>query len=263
MDRFLVVLSTACFFVGVLRTVLTLRDRLWHQRPFNFFAVAGGFIFQTIFLSVRGHAIGRCPITNLFEVFVFLGWSVALIYLVVGPAYRLSLMGAFTAPLIFLIQFVALLLPIDQSTRVKMAVNPWLETHASISIVALGAFALACVTSLMYLVQERQLKTHHLHSIFYHLPPLPDLFGAITRLLWIGFILYSVGLTSGFFTGQPLPHMKMMWSIGVWILYAAILLARHGRQLAPKRIAVLCVIAFSAAVSILWGITFVSQKYPV
>ena len=172
-------------------------------------------------------------------------------------------MGAFTAPLIFLIQFFALLAPIDQPHRVKLAVNPWLEMHASISIVAYGAFALACVAGLMYLVQERQLKTHQLHSIFYHLPPLSDLFAAITRLLWVGFVLYTIGLVSGFFTGQPLPHLKVVWAIAVWILYAAILQARHLRRLAPKRVAALCVLAFSIAISLLWGITFVSQKYPV
>jgi ABC-type transport system involved in cytochrome c biogenesis permease subunit len=60
-------------------------------------------------LWIRGEAIGRCPITNLFEVFVFLAWSIVLTYMVVGPAYRLSLMGAFTAPLVFVIQGFALL----------------------------------------------------------------------------------------------------------------------------------------------------------
>ena len=34
------------------------------------------------------------------------------------------------------------------------------------SMIAYGAFALACVAGVMYLVQERQLKTHQLHSIF-------------------------------------------------------------------------------------------------
>ena len=263
MDRFFVVLSTCCYLAAVARTVVTLRGGVWHPGRFSFFAVATGFVFQTIFLYLRGHALGRCPITNLFEVFIFLGWSVALTYLLVGPAYRLSLMGAFTAPLIFLIQFFALIAPFDRPHRAKMTVNPWLETHASLSIVALGVFALACVAGLMYLVQERQLKTHQMHSIFCHLPPLTDLFAAITRLLWMGFILYTIGLVSGFFTGQPLPHLKVIWAIGVWILYAAILQARHWRRVAPKRVAVLCVLAFSAAVSVLWGITFVSQKYPV
>ena len=126
--------------------------------------------------------------TNLFEVFIFLAWSVALIYLLIGPTYRLSLMGAFTAPLVFASQTFALLAPIDVPHRgVDSPSNPWLEFHASISMMAYGAFALACVAGLMYLVQERQLKTHQLHSIFYHLPPLTDLFAAITRLLWLGF----------------------------------------------------------------------------
>jgi HemX protein len=263
MDRFFVVLSTGCYLAAVVRTISTLRAGILHRGHFNLLAVAAGFVFQTIFLFIRGHALGRCPITNLFEVFIFLGWSVALIYLVIGPAYRLSLMGGFTAPLIFFIQFFALLAPIDQPHRVRLQVNPWLEMHASISIVALGAFALACVAGFMYLVQERQLKTHRLHSIFYHLPPLTDLFAAITRLLWMGFILYTIGLVSGFFTGQPLPQIKTIWAICVWILYAGILQARHLRRLAPKRVAALCVLAFSIAVSVLWGITFVAQKYSI
>ncbi len=134
MDRFVVVLSTCCYLIAVGRTALMLRERVFHPGRFNFFAVFAGFIFQTIFLSFRGHALGRCPITNLFEVFIFLAWSVALIYMVVGPTYRLSLMGAFTAPLILVIQLFALLAPIDQPHMAKMAVNPWLEFHASISL---------------------------------------------------------------------------------------------------------------------------------
>jgi len=51
------------------------------------------FRLQTAFLSVRGHALGSCPITNLFEVLVFLAWSIALIYLLIGTTYRLSLMA--------------------------------------------------------------------------------------------------------------------------------------------------------------------------
>jgi len=91
---------------------------------FNFFAVGLGFIFQTAFLSVRGHELGRCPLTNLFEVFIFLAWSVAAIYMLVGPAYRLSLMGAFTAPLVVLLQGFALIAPIDIRHPAKLPTNP-------------------------------------------------------------------------------------------------------------------------------------------
>src|SRR5438876_7154923 len=236
-----------------------MRGGIFRPMRFNFFAVGLGFIFQTAFLSIRGHALGRCPITNLFEVFIFLAWSIALIYMLIGPAYRLSLMGAFTAPLVFLIQTFALLAPIDVRHAVKLPANPWLEFHASMSLVAYGAFALACVAGVMYLVQERQLKTHQLRSIFYHLPPLTDLFTAITRLLWLGFILYTVGIASGFFTGQSLPYVQVVAAIAVWLLYAAILQGQHLRRLAPKRVAALCIIGFSAALTLLWGITFTAQ----
>ncbi len=260
MDRELLIFSTLCFFCALVRTAISVQARNYQPGGFNFFAIALGFIFQTAFLSMRGNAIGRCPITNLFEVFIFLAWSVSLIYLIVGPAYRLSLMGAFTAPLVFVLQTFALLAPIDRSHRVAIQPSPWLEMHASISLVAYGAFALACIAGVMYLVQERQLKRRRINSMFYHFPPLTDLFSVITRLLWLGFVLLSIGLVAGFFTGQPLPYVKIAWSLGVWIFYAAILTARHLGRTAPRSIATLCVLAFSAALTLLWGITFLSQS---
>ena len=242
-----------------MRTIVELRGKIFRPVRFNFFAIGLGFVFQTAFLSIRGHALGRCPLTNLFEVLVFLAWSVALIYLLVGPVYRLSLMGAFTAPLVVLLQGIALLAPIDKPHAMKMPVNPWLEFHASMSLFAYGVFALACIAGVMYLLQERQLKTHQLRSIFYHLPPLSDLFAAIIRLLWWGFALYTLGLVTGFFIDQPLPTRQVVCAIGVWLLYAAILQGRYLRRLAPKSVAALCIIGFSAALTLLWGITFTGQ----
>src|SRR6266446_10331931 len=160
MDRYLLIASTVCFLVAIAHTAIELRGEIFRPMRFNFVAVALGFIFQTAFLSLRGHAVGRCPITNLFEVFIFLAWSVALMYMLVGSIYRLSLMGAFTAPLVVLLQGFALLAPIDRPHPSRLLANPWVEFHASISLVAYGAFALACIAGVMYLVQERQLKTH-------------------------------------------------------------------------------------------------------
>jgi ABC-type uncharacterized transport system permease subunit len=260
-DRDLLIISTICFLAAVVRTGIALRAGVFRPGGFNFLAIGLGFVFQTAFLSIRGHALGRCPLTNLFEVFIFLAWSVALIYMLVGPTYRLSLMGAFTAPLVVLLQGFALIAPIDVRHSVKMPANPALEFHASVSLVAYGAFALACIAGVMYLVQERQLKTHHLHSIFYHLPPLTDLFAAITRLLWWGFILYTIGIVSGFFTGRPLPRVQVVAAVGVWLLYAAILQGRYFRRIGPKRVAALCIIGFSAALTLLWGITFSAQTH--
>jgi hypothetical protein len=55
----------------------------------------------------------------------------------------------------------------------------------------------------------------------------------------------------------------MIGAFAVWVFYGAILQGRHLRHLTPKRIAALCGIAFSAAVSLLWVIEFVSQGRPM
>src|SRR4030095_9721478 len=195
MDRLLLVLSTFCFLFGFAYTMHSLGARVYRHSRMNFFSIVAGFILQTAFLYQRGHAIGRCPLTNLFEVLIFLSWSMVLLYLLIGPTYRLSLLGAFTSPVVFLFQTGALLTTsLDTATRVKPPPNPWLELHAAVSVVAYGAFALAGVAGVMYLLQERQLKTHHIHSIFSHLPPLHDLAVANRRLVFAGFGLLTVGL---------------------------------------------------------------------
>jgi ABC-type uncharacterized transport system permease subunit len=259
-DRYLLIASTLCFLAAVVRTGLATWEGDFRPGRFNFFAILIGFAFQLAFLYLRGHALGRCPLTNLFEVFIFLAWSVALIYLLIGPVYRLSLMGAFTAPVVFLIQTFALLSPID-IRHPATPPNSWLEFHASMSMIAYGAFALACIAGVMYLVQDHQLKTRQLHSIFYHLPPLSALFIAITRLLWWGFGLYTLGLVSGFFIGQPLPRVQVYCAFAVWLLYAAILQGRYLGRIAPKRVAALCIVGFTAALTLLWGITFSAQAH--
>ena len=131
MDRQLLTVSTLFFFLALVRTVIAIRARAYRAGGFNFWTILLGFGFQTAFLFVRGEALGRCPLTNLFEVFIFLAWSATLIYLLVGPVYRLSLMGAFTAPLVFGLQAFALLAPIDVIHPRFSSPSPWLEVHAA------------------------------------------------------------------------------------------------------------------------------------
>ncbi|HEV7401854.1 MAG TPA: cytochrome c biogenesis protein CcsA [Chthoniobacteraceae bacterium] len=243
MDRTLLVISTFCYLFGFGYTMYAFGARSLRPSRWNFLAMAGGFVFQTGFLFVRGQAIGRCPLSNLFEVLVFLCWSMVLFYLAIGPAYRLSLLGTFTSPLVFLIQIVALLIPPAPVVRAT-AVNPWLELHAALSVVAYGAFALACVAGVMYLAQERQLKTHHIKTAFYHLPAIRDLAVANSRLIVVGFVLFNVGLLAGI--SQGLAHSRLLWaiSVGVWVLYGGLIVATFAHRVTPRKVAIVSISAF-------------------
>ncbi|MDD5260236.1 MAG: cytochrome c biogenesis protein CcsA [Methylacidiphilales bacterium] len=256
MDRILLLLSTFCFLMGFAYTMHALGARMYRASRFNFGAILCGFLFQTAFLMLRGHELKHCPLTNLFEVIIFLSWAVVLLYFLTGSAYRLSLAGAFTSPLVFTLQVFALLAPIDVPRRPEVQPNRWLELHAAVSVVAYGAFALAGVIGFMYLLQERQLKRHHLGTIFFHLPPIADLAVVLKRLLWTGFILLSAGLLSGFAVGSPIP--KIVWGVAVWLVYGVILLAEKWKKFSPRRIALLSLAAFALTLATLWGLNFIS-----
>jgi len=261
-DRYLLAASTFCFLLGFARTMFVLGGGKYEPSRFNFATMAGGFAFQTGFLVLRGHALNACPLTNLFEVLIFLSWSMVVLYFVVGAAYRLSLLGLFTSPLAFIFQAFALIAPIDSppGPRARVVAQPWLETHAAISIVAYGAFALACVAGVMYLVQERQLKTHRFRGLFFHLPPIADLAVAINRLLFTGFILLTLGLLSGFAVREQIEWSKVIWGVGVWLIYGGILQADKWRRVTPRRVAQLSVAAFSITLATLWGLNFLTPS---
>ena len=263
MDRPLLIASTLCYLTAVVRTLLAVRDRIALHGRFNFFAIGVGFLFQTAFLSVRGHALGRCPLTNLFEVFVFLAWSVALIYLAVGPTYRLSLMGAFTAPLVFALQTFALLAPIDVPHQMQLPA----EFLAGISRVDFDD----CLRRLCPRLRGRR--------------DVPRA-GAATQNPSVAFDFLSSAAADE--SLRRADASALAWFCALYrrprqrVLYRRTLAAGEddlrvwrlgflrrdfagpaSALVCAKRVAALCVLAFSAAISVLWAINFVSQSRPM
>lgn len=85
-----------------------------------------------------------------------------MMYWLVGPAYRVSLMGIITAPLVWIFQVLALILQGtippqtgDSIFRAPAKIDPWLEWHATVSLLAYAAFALAAAAGVLFLFQDR------------------------------------------------------------------------------------------------------------
>ena len=130
MDRLLLIAATLCFLTSFGYTWYSLGRGRFGPGRVNFVTILAGFAFQSAFLYTRGRAEASCPLNSLFDVLIFQSWSLVLTYLIVGPAYRLSLLGAFTAPFALLLMLVALIAPIDQAVVRRPGINPWVETHA-------------------------------------------------------------------------------------------------------------------------------------
>ena len=259
MNRLLLAAAALCFMLSFGYTLFALGAGKFRPARFNFLAMLGGFAAQSAFLYLRGLEVKSCPLHTLFDLLIFLSWSITLIYLLIGPAYRLSLLGAFTSPLVLLLTLVALVLPPSGIVPTPFA-NPWVEFHAALSIIAYGAFGLAGVAGVMYLVQDKQLKSGRGSALLYNLPPISALATAILRLLGLGFLLLTVAFAAGFISGISIVGLKFGASLVIWLIYGGILLLRRFHALAPRRIATLAIGVFAFALLLLPGIHYLSLQ---
>ncbi len=261
-DRTFLWLAQLFYAASCLLTVRRLRaaggiDRL-HQA--NYGLMAAGFVLNTVFLYLRGQSLQRCPLTNLFEASAFVAWAAVLFFLLIGGAYRVSFLGAFTAPLVLVIGLAALLLPVDVRRAEPLTRSAWVEFHAAIAVVSVGAFALAFVAGGMYLFQERQLKTRKLSSSFLLLPPIEQLDVIQFRLLVMGFTMLTAGMIGGVISYQIVGHWtlpKIVWAVTVWALYAALLAARVGWSVRGRKVATVSMVAFAVMLAGYWGVSLV------
>lgn len=239
---------------------------LGSQRPvgnrWTVLLIGTSFFLQSLFLYERGQDIRHCPITNLFETLAFFSWSLVLTYLVIGPAYRMSILGAFTAPVVALINFCALSAPIDIPSNLPRL--GWqLELHATLALLGLGVLGVAALAGVAYLIQERQLKRRALTSWFYSLPNVGRLELVQQRVLVWGFSIFTAGAVLGFF----IPHqttedwVKIVWSGAVWTLYAGLILVLWLGRVSHKKTAWASVAGYIFILLTFWGINSLSEAH--
>ena len=245
MDRWFLIAATLLAAAG--GTWGTISVHRGHRSQWTVVWMSAAFLCQIGFLAVRGEMRAACPLMDRGEILTFLAWSLSLFYLLIGPAYRISLLGVFTAPVVVIFQAAALLPGTLSDHPVKLTGgNPWHEAHSATSVLAYGALALAAVAGVMFLVLDKQLKDHHLKSgLFRNLPPVRELLVSMERLLWLGGFLLTLGIVAGFL----MPHSDSAWAhliaaVGVWLGYGMLLAVKKVRGLTGRRFSLSAVVLF-------------------
>lgn len=250
MDRYFLIASTLLAAVGA---VLGMRSvHQGHRSPWTVVWMVGSFICQLGFLGLRGEARGACPLRDLGEILAYMGWSLTLFYFVIGPPYRLSLLGVFTAPVVVVFQSVALIPGVltQHPLRVE-GTNPWGETHSAMAVLSYGALALAGVAGVMFMVLDHQLKEQHLKSgLFRNLPPVRELLNSMVRLLWLGTVLLTVGIVAGFLMPHEGGYGHFIAAIVTWVGYLILLIIKTLRGMTGRRMSLAAVGMFLLSLTV-------------
>ena len=139
----------------------------------------------------------------------------------------------------------------------------WLFIHVASIFMGNGLFAIASLSGIMYLIQERSIKKKKLGAFYSRLPSLASLDKINHYSLLYGFPFLTVGMISGSVYAQLALGTywqwdpKEVWSFVTWLLYAALLHERiavglSGRRAALMSIGCFCVLLFGFLGVSLW-----------
>ena len=245
MAQWLLVAATALVVLGGALGVQAVRTGRRNRGTMVCMLLA--FFCQLGLLGVRGELRGKCPLGDSGEILAFLAWSLVLFYLVVGPAYRISLLGLFTAPVVAIFQMVALLPGLLKHNLEKAdQVDPWAEMHAAFSVLSYGAFALGAVAALMFLVLNKKLKEHQLSSsLFRNLPPVRSLLDSVVRLTTMGAGILTVGIMAAFMMDRDNSYgLHLVGAVVTWLAYLVVMGMHFWRGITPRRLSSSVIIIF-------------------
>lgn len=210
-----------------------------------------GWVCHTAAVILRGVELGRLPFTSLPEMVSLVIWAAILLDFWVERHRRVRPLAAFVLPVV-----LALGLGLPSGLRSIVFEGPapsgWVVVHVALVLVGLAALVLNFGGALMYLLVERQLKAKRPGAGHNPLPPLETLDRLTVATLTVAFPFLTVGLALGALTARgagagvaPFDPLAV-FSVLMWLIYAATLLGRvighwRGRRAAYLSIAGFCV----------------------
>ena len=206
-----------------------------------------GLALHTAALICRGIGAGRLPLTNQYEFATSFAWGLCLVSLIFVIRFKFPVLGAFAAPVIFLIIGYAAMQSKEVKNLMPALRSNWLGFHVSTAIIAYGAFGVSFVLGVIFLLREK-MRTHGF--LDEHIPKREKLDVIAYRSVSLGLLFLTFTIVTGaiwaerawgsYWSWDP----KETWSLVTWIIYAAYLHLRLRRGWEGRAAAIFAVIGF-------------------
>lgn len=210
---------------------------------------AAGFVLHTAALICRGFGAGRLPMTNQYEFATAFAWGLCLVSLVFVVKFKFPVLGAFAAPVIFLIIGYAAMQSKEVRELMPALRSNWLGFHVSTAIIAYGAFGVSFVLSVIFLLRDRMKEKGFLDQ---HIPDREKLDIISYRSVALGLLFLTFTILTGaiwaerawgsYWSWDP----KETWSLVTWIIYATYLHLRIRKGWNGRAAAIFAAVGFVA-----------------
>lgn len=221
-----------------------------------------GFLAHTLSILMRMYEASHIPITNFYEAAIFFSWCIVILFFFLEYKYRIGLLGSFILPIVLVLMLSSSIVPAEIKPLNPVLQSYWLGIHTGFVFLGNAAFALAFGVGIMYLIQERYVKSKHLGGLFERLPSLQSLDEVNYRLISIGFPFLTLAIISGalwaekawgtYWRWDP----KEVWALITWFIYALVLHVRIVAGWRGKKAAILSIIGFASVLFTFLGVRF-------
>lgn len=172
-----------------------------------------------------------------FNMFSLIVWLVSLFVVLAAIPKPVEMLALFIFPVSILSIVLVLVFPAFHV--IDTAQDPQQLVHILLSVITMSVLALAGIQAILLAIQEHQLRKQPSNSLLQRLPPLDAMESLLFQIIWLGFILLSVVIISGFISFHQL--LIQHWLVKIvlvmlgWLVYAVLLVGRYvagwrGRQ---------------------------------
>ena len=194
-------------------------------------ALSLSLLAHAVAIGIRAGELSSFPIAGLSDGLSLLGFSAALVAVVISWNGRVPQVAVFTSLLAAVVVGVASVVyaPEDLPEKFRSTLLP---VHIAFAFLGLAVFAVAGAVSVVFLMQESRLKRKVFDPKRSKLPPLDVLDTVSVRLFQFGFPLLGIGLVLGAVYSKQSTGQYWNWNIIntlgvlVWLLYAVLLYFR-------------------------------------
>lgn len=245
--------AVACYGVGLLYSLLLL------SRGGNLLArvvepaVGLGLIFHFVSLVEATVIIGHLSLASIHYSESLLAFLAMVVFFVFFVGYRTTTPGIVIFPIVFILTFISAVGQNPVAITSPLLRNGWIFVHVVLIFTGYAGLFLSFGASLLYLVQERTLKSKR-SPLLTWLPPLQTIDDIGYHALLFGFPFMTFGIVTGsvlaiekygpMFFADP----KILLSLIMWAVYMLLLYTRWSSGWRGRRAAFLATIAFVIAI---------------
>src|SRR5579859_7400299 len=255
--------ALAFYAAGMVEALLALGG--WRKTTPRWLAptMTVGALYHFVALTEGVLQSGQVTPVDLTQSESVLAFMLTAVFLSLYVIFKTEWHGVLIAPLIFLLTLASAIGTAHEVPGAATLPPGAIYLHIALIFTGYAALLFSSVTSVLYLVQEKNLKNKTLSGSAVRLPALAVLDNISGRALQLGFPFMTLGLAAGVVTaglaGGPMSVLdpRILLSVMMWLLYLFLLFMRWKAGMRGRNAAVLSLIAtFLAACS--WAVHYLS-----